>query len=186
MYILIIALVLIVIIPVVLYNGLINKQNKLRNAESSIDVMFKKRHDLIPNLVETVKQYMTYESGTLTEITRLRQELVSNDKLSGTERNELENKLSGQMNGLRVNMENYPDLKASANFLHLQRSLNEIEEQLSAARRSYNTSVLNYNNSLEMFPSNLMAKMMKLEAATFYDVPEIEKENPSIGNLFNA
>lgn len=183
--ILVIAGVLILLL-IILYNGLISKKNKLKSAESSIDIMFKKRHDLIPNLVETVKRYMQHEVGTLTEITKLRQELVESNGLNTAERNNLENQLSTQISGLRLTVENYPDLKANTNFLDLQRSLNEVEEQLSAARRAYNASAVNYNNGLQMFPSNIMAKMMKLEEAAFYDVPEQEKTNPSVGNLFDA
>lgn len=175
-----------ILIPIFLYNGLIGKKNRLKSAESSIDIMFKKRHDLIPNLIETVKRYMQHEAGTLTEITKLRQALISNNGLSAGEKNKLENQLSSQISGLRLTVENYPDLKANTNFLQLQRSLNEVEEQLSAARRSYNASAVNYNNSLQMFPSNLMANMMKLEIATYYDVPDHEKTNPNVGNLFDA
>lgn len=177
---------LFVIIPIFLYNGLIGKKNRVKNAYSTIDVMHKKRHDLIPNLVETVKQYMEHERGTLTEITELRSQIVNSNNLSDHERINLENQLSHKMSGLRVNFENYPDLKASQNFLQLQGSLNEIESQLSAARRAYNASVLEYNNGLEMFPSNVMANMMKLQPAEFFEVPEEVKETPNIKSLFNS
>jgi len=177
---------LFILILIVIYNGLISKKNKLKSAESTIDIMFKKRHDLIPNLIETVKRYMQHEAGTLTEITKLRQALVGGTNMTTSERNNLENQLSTQISGLKLTVENYPDLKANTNFLDLQRSLNEVEEQLSAARRAYNASAVNYNNGLQMFPSNIIANMMKLEEAAFYDIPEQEKTNPNVGNLFDA
>lgn len=176
---------LFVIVPIFLYNGLIGKKNRVKNAYSTIDVMLKKRYDLIPNLVETVKQYMDHEKETLTEITKLRTQLVDNQGITDGERINLENQLSNKISALRVNFENYPDLKANQNFLHLQGSLNEIEEQLSAARRAYNASVLEYNNGLEMFPSSIMANMMKLKPGEFFEVPQEVRETPNIKSLFN-
>lgn len=176
---------LFVIIPIFLYNGLVGKKNRVKNAFSTIDVMHKKRHDLIPNLVETVKQYMEHEKGVLTDITKLRSQIVDSNNLTDSERVNLENQLSHKISGLRLNFENYPDLKANQNFLHLQGSLNEVEEQLSAARRAYNASVLEYNNGLEMFPSNIIANMMRLKEADFFEVPEEVRETPNVKSLFN-
>lgn len=181
-----VSVLFLVIIPIFLYNSLIGKKNRVKNAYSTIDVMLKKRHDLIPSLVETVKQYMNHERGTLTEITELRSQIVNSNGLTNQERINLENKLSHKISGLRLNFENYPDLKANQNFMQLQGSLNEIESQISAARRAYNASVLDYNNGLEMFPSNIMANMMKLQQAEFFEVPEEVRETPNIKSLFNS
>lgn len=183
--ILIIAALFLVVIPIFIYNSLIGKKNRVKNAFSSIDVMLKKRHDLIPNLIETVKQYMEHEQGTLTEIVRLRSQIVDNKSLSNSERVNLENQLTNKLSGLNLSIENYPNLKASQNFLHLQGSLNEVEEQLSASRRAYNTSVLEYNNGLEMFPSNIIASMMNLKQIDFLETPNEERKNPDVKSLFN-
>ncbi len=183
--IILVAAFFLIIIPIFLYNGLIGKKNRVKNAFSTIDVMLKKRHDLIPNLVETVKQYMEHERGTLTEITKLRAQIVDNKDISNGERVQLENQLTNKINGLSLNFENYPDLKANTNFLQLQGSLNEIESQLSASRRAFNASVLEYNNGLEMFPSSIIAGMMRLKPAEFFEVPQEVRENVDVKSLFN-
>ena len=175
----------VVIVPIVIYNGLINKRNSLKSVTSTLDVMLQKRYDLIPNLVSSVKEYMKHEAGTLTEITKLRTEL-SNGEVSEADRFKKENELSEKMRGLNISVENYPDLKASTNFVQLQRSLNEVEEQLSAARRAYNASALEYNNAREQFPSNVIAGMMKLKEAPYYEAPESVQEKPDIKELFNS
>lgn len=177
-------ILLLLIIIISIYNGLIGKKNRVKNAFSTIDVMLKKRHDLIPNLIETVKQYMNHERDTLTEITRLRSQIVDAKDLSNGERINLENQLTSKISGLQLNFENYPDLKANQNFMQLQGSLNEIESQLSASRRAFNASVLEYNNGLEMFPSNIIAGMMNLKQAEFFEIPEIERVAPSVKTLF--
>ena len=184
--ILIAAAFFLIVIPIIMYNGLIGKKNNVKNAISSIDVMLKKRHDLIPNLIETVKQYMTHEKETLTEIVRLRSQIVDNKDISNSERVGLENQLTNKLSGLNVNIENYPDLKANQNFMQLQGTLNETEEQLSASRRAYNATVLAYNNGLEMFPSNIIAGMMNLEQVDFLETPKEERQNPDVKSLFNS
>jgi LemA protein len=138
---------------IVTYNSLVGKKNQVENAFASIDAMLKKRYDLIPNLVATVKQYAKHESGTLTEITELRAKAMSGG-LSSDEQVQVNNQITKAMGGIMVAVENYPELKANENFLQLQRSLNEIEEQISAARRAYNASVTDFNNAIEMFPSS--------------------------------
>lgn len=174
-----------VIIPIIIYNGLISKRNSLQSVTSTLDIILQKRHDLIPNLVSSVKEYMKHEAGTLTEITKLR-ESVSSSENSQSDRFEKENQLSEKLKGLSISVENYPDLKASDNFIQLQRSLNEVEEQLSAARRTYNAAALSLNNAREQFPSNIIAGMMKLKEASYYDAPESVEQNPDIKDLFNS
>ena len=168
-----------------IYNGLISKKNNVKNTWSTIDVMLKKRHDLIPNLVETVKKYMEHERGTLTEIVKLRSQIVDNSAISDADKMKLESQLSTKLSGLKITLENYPDLKANTTFIELQDSLNEVEAQLSAARRTYNASVLDYNNALEMFPSSLFASRMALKPAKFIEIPKEEKKTPDVKSLFN-
>jgi LemA protein len=167
------------------YNGLINKKNKVEYAFSSIDVMLKKRRDLIPNLVSSVKQYMTHERELLERITEARAGLMK-DGISDKERFNMENQISSMLGQIKVAVENYPDLKANQNVMQLQASLNEVEEQISAARRAYNASVLDINNGIEMFPSSIIAGMMKMERRESFEIPPEERENVDVGNLFNS
>ncbi len=184
MYILIGISVLLLIIGIVMYNGLISKKNNVEFAFSSIDVMLKKRHDLIPNLIASVKQYMTHERELLTQITELRNEVMKPD-LSDGERFQAEGQLSSMLGKVQVAVENYPDLKANTNFLQLQAAMNEVEEQLSAARRAFNAAVNNYNNGVEMFPSNIMAGIMNLRRRDSFEIPEFERGNVNVDDLFN-
>lgn len=180
----IIALVFTIFV-VIIYNGLVAKRNQVDNADSAIEVMLKKRFDLIPNLVETVKEYTTHEKDLLENITQLRSQ-VANANLSTEEKLAVEQQLGQQLSQLRINVENYPDLKASDNFINLQQNLNEVESQLSAARRTYNAAVLNLNNGIDQFPSNLVANMFNFKKRAFFEIDEIEMENPNIKKMFNA
>ncbi|MCB1123495.1 MAG: LemA family protein [Verrucomicrobiae bacterium] len=177
-------IVLLVFFFFLTYNGLVGKKNQVENAFAGIDTMLKKRYDLIPNLVATVKQYATHEKGTLTEITELRAKAMSGG-LSSDEQVQVNNALSKALGGIMVAVENYPELKANENFLQLQRSLNEIEEQISAARRAFNASVTDYNNAIEMFPSNIVAGMMSYRRRQLFEIPETERQNVNVGDLFN-
>lgn len=177
-------IVIILIAIAITYNSLIGRRNQVQNAESSIDVMLKKRHDLIPNLVETVKQYMNHEKGLLERITALRSKLVT-PSIDKSERNTLENELSKGLSQLNVSVENYPNLKANENFLNLQYNLNEIESQLSASRRSYNAAVLDYNNGLDKFPSSIIANFFNFKREGFFDIHPVERNNPNVKNLFD-
>jgi LemA protein len=178
------ALILVpILIFVVIYNGLISKKNNVEYAFSSIDVMLKKRRDLIPNLIESVKQYMQHESGLLTKITELRNSVMKAPDGS-SERFDLENKLGSALGQVKVAVENYPDLKANTNFLQLQAALNEVEEQISASRRAFNASVFEYNNGVEMFPSNLVAKMLGYQRKASFEITEGERENVNVGEMF--
>lgn len=162
-----------------LYNNLVSKKNKTEEAFSSIDVMLKKRTDLIPQLVNTVKGYMKHERETLTEITQLREKIM-NENEPINDRFRLESQLGVMLGKVQIRSEAYPELKSSENFLLLQRSLNELEEQLSAARRSYNAAINAFNNALEMFPSNIVAKLMGYTQKTLFTIETEEKKVPAV------
>lgn len=168
---------------VMMYNGLVAKKNQVENAFASVDVMLKKRSDLIPNLVATVKQYMQFEQQTLVEVTRLRSRAAS---ATGDARIDLENQISRAIGNIMVAVEAYPELKANQNFTQLQESLNEVEEQISAARRFYNSAVNDYNNAVEMFPTNIMAQSMNYRMKKMFEATEQERRNVDVGNLFSA
>jgi LemA protein len=184
MILLIVAAVL-ALIALLLYNGLIRKKNEVENAFGGMDVQLKKRYDLIPNIVATVQQYASHESQLLEKVTKLRTQALSGD-LSNDEKVAVDNQISGAIRGIMVAVENYPDLKASENFLNLQRTLNEVESQISASRRAYNAAVTDYNNGVETFPSNLMAGMMGLQRKPVFEIPEAERANVNVKDLFNA
>ena len=175
----------VLIIIFLMYNSLIAKKNQVENAFASTDVMLKKRYDLIPNLVSSVKQYMQHEANLLTQVTELRAKAMSGG-LSSDQAVDLNNKITQALGGIMVAVENYPELKANENFMQLQRSLNEIEEQISAARRAFNASVTSFNNSVEMFPTNIMANMMGYSRRQLFEIPESERQSPNVGNLFNS
>ena len=166
-----------------MYNALVGKKNQVDNSFASIDAMLKKRYDLIPNLVTAVKQYMKHEKGTLEEVTAMRTKALSGN-ISPDEKVNLDNKITKAIGGIMVAVENYPDLKANQNFIQLQRSLTEIEEQVSAARRSYNASVTDFNNAIEMVPTNIIAGMMSYKRRQLFEIPETERANVKIDKLF--
>jgi len=168
-----------------MYNSLVGKKNQVENVFGTVDALLKKRYDLIPNLIETVKTYMTHEKSLLTDITELRAKATTGG-LSDDERVALDNRMSKTLGGIMVAVENYPDLKANQNFLQLQGSLNEIEEQISAARRAYNAAVTNYNNAIEMFPTNMMASMMNYKRKNVFEIPEAERKNVDVGKIFQS
>jgi LemA protein len=171
--------VLILLIVVVLYNNLIQAKNAVDNAYFSMDVMLKKRYDLIPQLVDTVKGYMHHEKDLLLQLTAMRQQVITGN-LATNEKVELDNKISKALQGIFVSFENYPQLKASENFLKLQGAINETEEQLAASRRFYNASVNEYHNKIEMFPSNIVASRMGLKHKTFFSIAEELKQVPQV------
>ncbi len=185
----IILLVVLVIIAIVvisgisIYNRLVRKRNEVANAFGGMDVQLNKRYDLIPNLVATVKQYATHEKETLTNIAEMRAQATKGN-LSNDEKVELDNKISAGMRSIMVAVENYPDLKASENFMNLQRSLNEVEAQISAARRTYNAVVTDFNNAIQMFPSSIIAGMMHLKPKKVFEITEEKRENIDVKNLF--
>ncbi|NNE55679.1 MAG: LemA family protein [Flavobacteriales bacterium] len=168
-----------------MYNGLIGKKNQVEYAFAGIDVQLKKRRDLIPNLVAAVKEYMKHERELLENITALRSQVMS-PNISDKERFAAENQLGKQLGKLQIAIENYPDLKANTNVMDLQRNLTEVESQIAASRRAYNASVMSYNNGLEMFPSNIIAGMMRLERKEPFEIPAEERENVDVSDLFNS
>jgi LemA protein len=158
---------------VVLYNGLISLKNRVDEAWSDIDVQLKRRHDLIPNLVNTVKGYAAHEKELFEKVTEARTAAMS----AGTpaEKEKAENALSGTLKTLFAVSENYPDLKANQNFLELQRELTDTEDKIQAARRFYNANVRDFNTKLQVFPSNLIAGMLKFVKYDFFEAEEGEK-----------
>ena len=175
LYIIIGVVVILIIIMAATYNSLVRLRNGVRNAWAQIDVQLKRRHDLIPNLVETAKGYMTHERGTFEAVTKARNLA---QKAVGTgvgAQAKAEGGLSSALAGLMVVVENYPDLKASQNFLALQEELSSTENKISFSRQFYNDSVLRYNNKTHMFPSNIIAGMMGFKASEFFEVTATEE-----------
>ena len=178
----IIILVIIVALALFLisiYNALIRLRNQVKNAWSQIDVQLKRRHDLIPNLIETVKGYMKHERDTLENITRYRSQAMEAGSVG--EKSKAEGLLSGALGQLRVQIENYPDLKANQNFLSLQEELTATENRISFARQAYNDQVLFFNNKIQMFPSNIVAGMFGFKIEEFFQIEDQrEKEVPKV------
>ena len=173
------ALLLITAVAVIsIYNKLVMLKNRMQEAWSGIDVFLKKRHDLVPNLVATVKGYATHEQQTLEEITRFRaQAMQAHDQGA---RIASETGLGQALGRLMVVSENYPDLKASINFLELQKQLSGIEEELSLSRRYYNGTVRENNIRVESFPSNLVAGMFHFVKGTFFEIDKTETAVPNV------
>lgn len=164
---------------VMVYNGLVVLKNRVKNAWSQIDVQLKRRCDLIPNLVETVKGYAAHESATLENVVKARQQAINvGDNVKN--RAEAENALSGTLKSLFAVAENYPDLKANQNFMQLQEELTSTENKISFARQFYNDAVMAYNNKKEMFPSSIIAGIFNFEHRDFFEIAEAEKAVPKV------
>lgn len=172
------------ILGVRIYNGLVYLKNQVHKSFSSVDVLLKKRWDLIPNLVAVVKHHMEFEQQTLAEVTRLRSQVMSGG-VSAEQRLTLENQISRSMGNIVALIENYPDLKSDQHVNQLLASINETEEQISAARRFYNAAVTEYNNALEMFPSNIVAGYMRYRSKELFVTPAEERANVNVGELLN-
>ena len=185
MWVVIIIGVVVILSVVFIYNSLIAKKNQVKNVFGTIDALLKKRYDLLPNLVATVKAYMQHEKVLLAEITEMRAKAVSG-RMSDDEQVVLDNKLSKMLGGIMVAVENYPDLKANENFMQLQRTMNELEEQISAARRAYNAAVTNFNNAVEMFPTNLAASMMGYKTKKVFEISPEQRENVDADRIFES
>ncbi len=181
-YYIIAGVVLIVLYIIGLYNRLVVRKNEVQNAFGSIDVMLKKRFDLLPNLVEVTKQYMNHEKDLLTEITALRSQIDTN--IPESEKVKKYNTLQKHSENLMLNVENYPELKSNQNFLDLQKAWNTSEEQISASRRFYNTAVTDYNNVVQIFPSNIVAQMFNHKELQVFEATETERENINAKDLF--
>jgi LemA protein len=155
---------------VAIYNGLVGARNQVKNAWAQIDVQLKRRHDLIPNLVDTVKGYMSHERETLEAVTNARN-LAQGSIGGGVDaQSKAEGELSGALSRLLAVVENYPDLKANQNFLALQEELTATENRIGFSRQFFNDSVLKYNNRIQMFPSNIVASMTRFQAEQFFEI----------------
>jgi LemA protein len=169
------AIVLLVLWIIMIYNGLVAMRQRVNQAFSDIDVQTKQRHDLIPNLVETVKGYAGHERGTLEAVVQARDAAITAQSGGVAAQAAAENMLSGALRQLFALSESYPDLKASANFQQLQRELSDIENKIAAARRFFNSAVQEYNTGIQQFPAALFAASMGFTPKQFFDVGEERK-----------
>lgn len=160
------------------FNKLTRLANKVKEAWSQVDVLLKQRSDMIPNIVEAVKGFSTHEKGTLTQVTKARNQVIN----ASTKEEEItaNKNLSSAINRLLFLQEDYPELKADTNFIDLQNNLKELENNISIYRQLYNRTVLKYKNKLEMFPPNIVANIFNFKPEVFFEVEEIDKENPNI------
>jgi len=157
-----------------IYNALVSLRQKVEEAWSDIDVQLKRRYDLIPNLIETVKGYAKHESGVFEEVTQARSQAM---QATGVEdKSQAENMLSGTLKSLFAVSEAYPDLKANTNFLELQRELSDTENKIQASRRFYNSVVMSLNTKIESFPDGIVASQFGFEKKTYFEINEAEKE----------
>nr|WP_321268379.1 LemA family protein [uncultured Sulfurimonas sp.] len=179
-----IVLIVVILILVLMYNSLVSKKNQVENIFASVDTVLKKRYDLIPNIVSTVSKYMEHEKSLLSEVTKLRAD-ANKPNISDEQKIALDAKVSSALGSIMVAVENYPDLKANENVMHLQATLNEVEEQISAARRAYNQAVTDYNNAIEMIPTNFMANAMAYKRKQVFEIVESERKNINVKELFN-
>ncbi len=174
-------IVVLVFAYVFIYNGLIRVRNQAKNAWAQIDVQLKRRHDLIPNLVETVKGYMQHERGTLEAVTNARNVAQKAVGSGVGAQAKAEAELGGALSRLLVVVERYPDLKANQNFLALQEELTSTENKISFSRQFYNDSVMALNNKIQMFPSNIVANIGGFRQGEFFEVSvAAEKEAPKV------
>lgn len=173
--IILIVLALPVIAYIVLYNTLVSHKNQVANAFAGMDAMLQKRYDLVPNLVAAVQGYMQHERDLLVRIVQLRG--TARSAPTAKERMGADDELTAALGQVMMLSEAYPNLRAAENFLHLQASLNEIEEQISASRRAFNASVTDYNNAVEMFPSSIVAGTMGLQRKQWFEIADEQRQN---------
>lgn len=178
MWVLLVIVILVVLWVIDAYNGLIVLKNRTDEAESDIDVQLKRRHDLIDNLVETVKGYAGHERGVFEEVTKAR--AMASQAGSMEDKAKAENFLTGTLKSLFAVAENYPELKASTNFLDLQTQLTDTEDKIQASRRFYNANVRDFNTKQEVFPTNMIANMLGFKKRLFFDIDEAEKAVPKV------
>ena len=171
--------VILVIAIINIYNGLVRFRNEVKNAWAQIDVQLKRRHDLIPNLVETVKGYAAHEKSTLEEVIKARSQAVSATDMG--ERVQAEQQLSGALGRLMLLVEQYPDLKANQNFLALQEELTSTENKIGFARQFFNDTVLTYNTRIQVIPANIIAGMFGFKEEAFFEVEDAaQREAPQV------
>lgn len=179
MIILLAVIFIVAFVVIGIYNSLVRLRNQVKNAWSQIDVQLKRRHDLIPNLMETVKGYMKHERETLENITNARSRAMSAETVG--DKAKAEGELNGAMSKFFLVVENYPDLKANQNFLALQEELTSTENKISYSRQAYNDQVLFYNNKIEVFPSNIIAGMFNFKQSEFFEITEPgDREVPKV------
>jgi LemA protein len=180
MIIAIIVVVAIILIAVLYYigkrNSIIGSRNRVDESWSGIDVQLKRRHDLVPNLVETVKGYAAHESQTFEKITKARAEAMSAQGVGDTAK--AEEKLTGALTDLRAVAENYPQLRATENFQQLSRNLSELEDEIQASRRIYNSNVQSYNTSIQQFPGSIIANRGDFEKREYFEIADAAEREP--------
>jgi len=165
--------VLLLLFVMLTYNRLVRFRNNRENAFADIDVQLNLRHDLIPQLVDTVKGYMKHENETLVKLTQARSAAISAENIN--QKIDAENQLSAALGGLKVSVEAYPELKASTNFMQLQEEMADIENKLAAVRRYFNSTTREYNNAVETFPANLVAKILGFKREKMFEVNEQQR-----------
>ncbi len=177
--IIILIIVLILVIYIIYqYNGLVQLRNRVKNAWSQIDVQLKRRADLIPNLVETVKGYAKHEKTVFENVTKARSSLMNATTVK--ENAEANNMLTESLKSLFAVAENYPELKASENFRQLQAQLSETEDKIAYSRQFYNDTVLMFNNKVQMFPSNILASLFHFTEAEYFEIAESDRAVPEV------
>ncbi|MBQ2665954.1 LemA family protein [Methanobrevibacter sp.] len=175
----IVILIIIIIVTIAhMYNNLVGLRNRVKNSYAQIDVQLKRRNDLIPNLVETVKGYAAHEKGVLEEVTKARTGVMNASTIEET--SAADNQLTGALKTLFAVAENYPDLKANSNFQQLQSDLTDTEDKIAYARQFYNDVVLKYNNACQQFPSNILAGLFGFKEEEFYQAPASETAVPQV------
>lgn len=178
LYILIAIIVIVLIAFFVAYNNFVRENNKVKEAFATMDVYLKKRWDLIPNIVETVKGYAKHEKDTLTEVIKMRNSAY--DKMSDDEKIEANEKLSSGISKIMALAEAYPDLKANENFKDLSKEFTKIEDEIASSRKYYNATVRDFNNKVEMFPSNIVAKLLGYKSKSMFEANEEERRNVKV------
>ena len=166
---------IVILLLISIYNRLVRLRNNREQAFADIDVQLKQRHDLIPQLVKTVKGYMDHEKGVLTEITEARSHAMKASTID--EKISAENRLSQALQGFNITVEAYPDLKANQNFMNLQEEISDVENKLAAARRFFNSATKELNNAVEVFPANLVAGMFGFKRESMFELSTAQRED---------
>jgi len=169
---------------IITYNKFVAKNNRVKQTESSISVMLKQRNDMIPNLVAAVQNYMGHENATLVKITELRAQMQQSD--NEHEQMQLGSEISKALANIKATVENYPELKADQHFTRLMNGIEEMEYQLQAARRTFNAAAVDFNNYVEMFPSNIIASIKAYKPYELITIPEAEMKNVDVKALFRS
>jgi len=184
MFFIVLILGIIAFVIFVSYNSIVIKRNAVENAYSGLDTVLKKRYDILPNVVASVQQSMQFEGNTLEKVVSLRNQ-TGNANLQSEERIQKENELSSLLSKVLVTVESYPELKSNKNLMHLQRTILDVEDEIAFARKSFNSSVLAYNNQIETIPSVWVAKEMGATRKSYFEAIATEKETVSVKDLFH-